>query len=622
MDTTSAIRRLILAAACLMAAPSLALAQAPADPWPRPIQLPGASMLVYQPQIESWVGNQIQLRAAMALRPTSTKDETFGTVFATARTEVDHDTRTVVFSDFNITQSNFPTLADKGAGYVAQLKPKLATTLPTISLDRVEASMKVNGVMPPSFPVKNEPPRIIVSDSPAILVPIDGAPNVQVVGDSGVSRVINTHALILQGGLGDDFYLHVYDGWMSAKSLEGPWEKARRAPFGMDDVAKKLAASGAVDMLDGGPNANPKPSLSNGVPTIYTSQVPAELVVFKGQPNLEPINGTQLLQAINTHSDVFVDTTDNNYYVLLSGRWFRAGSTNGPWSFVASNALPADFARIPPDVPAAAVLASVAGTPQAQEAVIANSVPTTATLPRTNGPTFVPKFDGAPQYSPIPDTPLSYTANSAVPIIEVNPSSFFAVSAGAWFTAPTGRSPWVLATSVPDVIYTIPASSALHYVTYVRVYGATPQVIYVGYTPGYMGTVVDPYGTVVYGTGYAYSPWIGSVWYPPPYTYGMGAVPVYNPALGFTFGFAVGLATAAWVTPYYGAAFHPYACCGSASASVYGSYRNTSFAGTRTAYAGAGGTRGITSSGSYYNRATGTAGNYASNRSYNPYTGQ
>jgi hypothetical protein len=234
----------------------------------------------------------------------------------------------------------------------------------------------------------------------------------------------------------------------------------------------------------------------------------------------------------------------------------------------------------------------------------------------------VPRFDGAPQYSPIPDTPLSYTANSAVPIIEVNASSFYAVSAGAWFAAPAVTGPWVLATSVPDVIYTIPTSSPLHYVTYVRVYGSTPQVVYVGYTPGYMGTVVGPYGTVVYGTGYAYTPWIGSVWYPPPYTYGMGAVPVYNPALGFTFGFAVGLATAAWVTPYYGMAFHPYACCGSASASVYGQYRNTSFAGTRTAYAGAGGTRGITSSGSYYNRATGTAGNYATNRSYNPYTGQ
>ena len=77
----------------------------------------------------------------------------------------------------------------------------------------------------------------------------------------------------------------------------------------MDDAAQKLAKSGLVDMLDGGPNANPKPSLANGVPTIYVSQSPTELIVFKGQPDFVPVNGTQLLWAANTVADVFVDTT-------------------------------------------------------------------------------------------------------------------------------------------------------------------------------------------------------------------------------------------------------------------------------------------------------------------------
>jgi hypothetical protein len=133
--------------------------------------------------------------------------------------------------------------------------------------------------------------------------------------------------------------------------------------------------------------------------------------------------------------------------------------------------------------------------------------------------------------------------------------------------------------------------------------------------------VVGPGGTVVYGTGYAYSPWVGTVWYPPPYTYGVAAVPVYSAALGFTYGFATGLATAAWVTPYYGAAYHPYPCCGSATASVYGQYGNTAYSGTKTAYASSTGAVGVANSGSYTNKATGTTGNYATNKSYNPYTG-
>ena len=124
----------------------------------------------------------------------------------------------------------------------------------------------------------------------------------------------------------------------------------------MDDVAQKLAQSGAVDLLDGGPKANPNPTLANGVPTIYTSQVPTELIVFNGQPDFVPIVGTQLLWASNTTSDILINTANNNYYALLAGRWFTAGSLTGPWTFVANNALPADFPRIPPHSLAGAVL--------------------------------------------------------------------------------------------------------------------------------------------------------------------------------------------------------------------------------------------------------------------------
>jgi hypothetical protein len=175
-------------------------------------------------------------------------------------------------------------------------------------------------------------------------------------------------------------------------------------------------------------------------------------------------------------------------------------------------------------------------------------------------------------------------------------------------------------------IYAIPPSSPLYYVTYVRIYEATPTVVYEGYTPGYLGTVVAPGGTVVYGTGYAYAPWIGSVWYPPPYTYGVAAAPVYNPYVGFTFGFAMGLATAAWTEPYWGGAYyHPgywgaYPCCGSASANVYGHWGNATYSGTRSWYAG-GGVAGTSASGSYYNARTGTSGSYNAGRQYNAYTG-
>lgn len=607
----------------------------PADPWPRDLSLANAAVLVYQPQINTWNGNQIDFRVALAIKPVGAQEETFGVVFATARTQVDKVARTVVFENLKITSSNFPTLPDRGAEYLSELQTRFASDLRTISLDRLQASLAASGIKPSPVQVNNAPPQIIVSYSPAILVPIDGAPVLKAVpANESLWRVINTRALILKMEASPAYFLHVYDGWLTADSISGPWTQASLGWFdgiAMGDLAKKLDSEGKVDLLDGGPNAKPKPSLSNGVPTIYTALGPAELVVFNGQPDFVPIVGTSLLWAANTTNDTLIDINSNTYYLLLAGRWFRAPALGGPWAFVASNALPPDFARIPLDSKAAPVLPSVAGTPQAQEAVIANSIPQTATVPLNNGPAFTPSFDGAPQYSPIAGTPLASVANASAPIVQVSPNSFYAVSAGVWFTATQLTGPWFVASSVPAVIYTIPPSSPLHYVTYVRIYEATPTVVYVGYTPGYLGTVVEPTGTVVYGTGYYYAPWVGTVWYPAPVTYTVAAAPVYNPYVGLTFGFALGLATAAWASPYYGgfygAYYHPaywggygYPCCASASANVYGHWGNTVTSGTRSWYAG-GGVAGSTASGSYYNQRTGTSGSYNAGRQYNANTG-
>ncbi|HEX9300864.1 MAG TPA: hypothetical protein VF959_00810 [Casimicrobiaceae bacterium] len=639
MRFRTAISALALAAATLTGIPVTVLAQAaapavappiPADPWPRVVDLTNGQVLVYQPQVNKWEGNRIDFRCALAIKPTDAKEETFGVIFANARTQVDKVARTVVFEDLKITKTDFPTLPNHGAAYTTELQKEFAKSVKTIALDRLESSLAVAGIKPPTVEVQNNPPQVIVSYSPAILVPIDGTPVIKPVpGHSRAKRVVNTRALILQGGFTDAFYMHVYDGWLSATSISGPWTQAYPGPLmasEMNSIATELSKKGVVDLLDGGPKANPKPSLANGVPTIYTSQAPTELIVFKGQPDFVPITGTQLLWASNTTSDVLINTANNNYYALLAGRWFMAPGLTGPWTFVASNTLPPDFAKIPPQSLAGAVLPTIAGTPQAQEAVIESSIPQTATVPLKNGPKFTPNFDGPPQYSPIPGTALSYVVNSSEPIIQVSANSYYAVTAGVWFTAPQLTGPWVVATSVPAVIYSIPPSSPIYYATYVRIFEATPQYVYVGYTPGYLGTVVSPYGTVVYGTGYLYSPWVGSVWYPPPYTYGVAAAPVYNPWVGFTYGFALGLATAAWTEPYWGGAYyHPaywggYPCCASASANVYGHWGATTYSGTRSWYAG-GGVAGTTASGGYYNARTGTSGSYNAGRQYNAYTG-
>lgn len=594
----------------------------PPDAWPRRFPVTDGTLELYQPQVESWVGNQLAFRAAVAIEPAAGGPETFGVVWASARTEVNKELRQVTLEDLALTRASFPTLADNGASTLAVLRQQLPADGKIVSLDRIEASLAASqSHLPTAYAVKNTVPEIIVSTSPAVLIPIDGKPVIRTVPEQRAERILNTRALIVRPADTEIWYLKLYDGWMLAASLAGPWTVAANPPGELAVIATTLGQSGAVDLMDGG-SAQPKPSLAAGAPSIYVEEKPAELVVLKGEPEFVPIGATPLMWCSNTASDLVFDNGAALYYVLLSGRWFRTAQLmKGPWKFVASDALPPSFAQIPAASPAGVVLASVAGTEQAKEAVIANSIPHTATVPLVGGPTFEATYDGAPKFAPIAGTPLQYALNSPTPILRVDAHTFYSLRAGVWFTATSPTGPWFIASSVPQVIYTIPPSSPLHYVTYAHVYGSTPTEVYVGYTPGYLGTVVAPGGVVVYGTGYAYDPWVGTVYYAPPPTYGVAAVPVYNPAVGWSYGYAMGLTTAAmvdsWNSPYYySSVYHGYPCCGSVSANVYGQYGNVKTSGTDTWYANSSG-YGEKATGTYKNEYTGTTGSYDANRSYN-----
>ena len=354
----------------------------PAAGWPRHVQLPDAALLVYPPQVVRWDGSAIAFRSAVAWRKT-VGNETFGTLEATATAHVDRIARSVAFADIKVTKATLPGASDTSA-----LTAALPAVYASVSLDRLQMSLAAVDDKPQTVVVANPVPRVIVGSAPAILVPIDGAPVWKPVqGSAGFSRVVNTRALILRSSAAPQVFLRVYDGWLMSSSLSGPWQQPFLPPAGMDAVAKKIAAARAVDLLDGGGKANPKPSLAQGMPAIYTSETPAELIVFNGAPAFAPIVGTSLSWASNTTSDLLRD--GSTYYVLLAGRWFRSASLDGPWTYVAGDSLPPDFARIPATSLAGAVLAAVPGTAQARNAVVEAQIPQTATVPP--GDTYAPR---------------------------------------------------------------------------------------------------------------------------------------------------------------------------------------------------------------------------------------
>jgi hypothetical protein len=234
---------------------------------------------------------------------------------------------------------------------------KIFKSLPRATIAHTEARTS-------TLPARDEPPAIIFSTSPARLIVIDGDPIYRPVPRTELQRIVNTRPLVVCDVAGM-YYLKILDGWMETYSLDSDsWAAAGMPPDGGRVAVMQAVTSGAVDLLDGVDPKNPTgtPSLASGrPPAIYISTRPAELIVTNGPMVFAPIQGTSLEYAVNTTADVFREPTDHELYLLTSGRWLRSWRTEGPWQFVASRDLPADFARIPDSTPQAKVKASIAG---------------------------------------------------------------------------------------------------------------------------------------------------------------------------------------------------------------------------------------------------------------------
>jgi hypothetical protein len=473
--------------------------------WPRLFTSGDAVFATYEPQVDSWKSDKLEAHAAVEVYPAGATTPSYGVVSFEAPTQTDRERGVVTLGDVRVVRANFPTAKDREAVYLEALRGADLAEAKTLTIDRMERRVAYGasrGAVP-SQPVKNDPPAIVVSDRPALLVLIDGAP--RFADEAGVRRVINTRALLVSDR--GSFYLWVGDRWLRARAVEGPYAEARDVPAALEQARGRLSTAQAVDLY-----GDETERMRQGLRVIVATK-PTELIETAGAPIYARIEGTTLSWVRNTDADVLRDDATGETYVLLSGRWFRAPSLSGPWTYVPRRELPRTFANIPRAHREARVLSSVPGTPEAEEAAIAATIPTMATVDRSRGRLAV-LYDGAPDFQPIEGTsaPLTYAVNSATPVIATSDGMYYAVENGVWFVATSPNGPWTVATSVPGAIYSIPVSSPLHYVTYVRVYGYSPGYAYVGYTPGYLGAVYTD-GVVVFGTGFVYRPWIGHAWY-------------------------------------------------------------------------------------------------------------
>jgi hypothetical protein len=219
---------------------------------------------------------------------------------------------------------------------VARALPLLAlcgvTTGRTIAADRSE-----------------DPPRLLFAEQSAILVLIDGNPVYRPVKGTNLQRIINTKPFIVRDTAGIH-YMRVFDGWMETYMLTGLWSVAGVPPPGAEKALRRAAIAQTVDLLDGVTSRKQgnTPKLDDATaPAIFIATGPAELIVTNGPPRFATVEGTSLEYVENTTANVFKEPTDEELYVLISGRWFRAWTTDGPWEVVPRSELPSDILAIP-----------------------------------------------------------------------------------------------------------------------------------------------------------------------------------------------------------------------------------------------------------------------------------
>ena len=494
--------------------------------WPReiPFTKMGGKVIIYQPQPDALEGNTIIGRAAIAGKEKASDELVFGAIFYEAKLTTNKATRMAYLESIKITNVKVKGVED--VEKIKQLISLIETEVPKwdmeISLDQLVSTIKKEHPDAPIY--KNDPPKIIYREKPTSLVIFDGEPKIQNDKDLDAERVVNTPSLVFKEGS----QWNMYNGgiWYKSNNVLSGWtvstSKSKKVSSINDQIKKQEKENNNNKDVTGKPE----------VTEIVVSTEPAELLQTKGAPVYKKIDSTSLQYVSNTENDI-IKNTDGQIFILIAGRWYRSASFKGPWVFNEPDKLPADFSKIPEGSEKDNVLVSVSGTEAAEEAMIDAEIPQTAKVLRKTATVNV-EYDGEPKFEAIQGSSLQLGINASLTVLKDANRKYFALDNGVWFIGDNAKGPWKVSDTRPVDIDKIPASSAAYNSKFVQVYESTPEYVLVGYTAGYLGSYIQGDPVIVFGTGYYYQPWYGSVYYPRPTTWGFGFS--YNPWTGWSMG--------------------------------------------------------------------------------------
>lgn len=214
-----------------------------------------------------------------------------------------------------------------------------------------------------------EVPEIVVRRVPATLVRFDGEPRFSPLKGSAIERAENTDRVVFLWPKKDSYFLFDEGVWLKAPSLDGPWTLEEKLPKPLRNLAandESSPVSPGGGSVEGSDEVVP--------PEVIVTTDVTDLVMIDGEPDLEPIEGTELAWVANTDRELFVLTADRSCFLWTENLWLHAETLDGPWTAV-TGGLPDDFSRIPPDHPKGGLLVHIPGTAEAREAAARGAIP-------------------------------------------------------------------------------------------------------------------------------------------------------------------------------------------------------------------------------------------------------
>ena len=504
------------------AAAPAAAATAPTSAWPQTTQSDGRGYKMYEPQFESLDGSDLKMSAAVEVA-ISNGSVRRGIALMTAQAVAADVPGEMEVNTINVTDLMFGTADDQQA---AQALAKALNGLAfTVDRSTLISDMKLsNATSSTTAGISNTPPTFVYSATAAVLVTIDGTPIQVPAGSDGWMYVHNTPFTVLISPT-SAWYVQVgASTWMSSATQSGPFTVATAPP------ASAIAALGTapdpqqtLGSTTTSPTATkPAPKATKTPSNVIIATQPTVLIATAGAPALQAA-GTGMSEVTNSNVLLLQTTTPSQWWTIAAGRWFRAPALTGPWTFVAPTALPASFQSLPARSTLVAARASVPGTVESMDAVVAAREVRTVTVRADASCPLT--YKGNPQFVPVAGLTghaMQYATNASDPVLQVaakskddgdasGASTYLCCSGGAWFAATTPTGPWAVTDSIPREIYDIPAACPDYSATYVEVYGSTrdPSTnaltsVTFGFSGGYLGTYVNQ-GAPVFGTGYDYN---------------------------------------------------------------------------------------------------------------------